>query len=82
MFGALNVKTQYSLLDSIVKLELFIDAKEKNYSYIGICDFSVLSSFMYLKKLALKYQIKVIYGLEVNIVYQNEVYPLCLYAYI
>lgn len=36
---------------------------------------------MYLKKLALKYQIKVIYGLEVNIVYHNEVYPLCLYAY-
>lgn len=30
MFGALNVKTQYSLLESIVKLEeLFIDAKKK-----------------------------------------------------
>lgn len=81
MLTSLNIKTSHSLLRSIINIqELVKKAKEMGYKSLGICDYNVLSSFLSFQEECLKNDIKPVFCLEINILYENEIYPLSLLA--
>lgn len=67
-FAPLHIKTGYSFLESGILLErLFTRAKELNYKYLGISDFQVMYGIPEFNELALKNDIKPIFGMDVKI---------------
>ena len=75
MFTPLGVKTDYSLLKSLIKIEdLVLYAKNNGYSSIGILDDNLNSSYAFYKKCKAN-DIKPIIGLDIEI----DNYRLFLY---
>ncbi len=75
-FFPINIKTEYSLLCSLIKIPNLIKyAKEHNFNTLAICD-NNMSGVMEFITSCLKNDIKPIVGLEVNITKM----PLSLYA--
>ena len=67
MFTPLGIKTDYSLLKSLIKVEdLVLYAKNNNYKSIGILDDNLFSSHMFYN-LCIKNNIKPIIGLDIKI---------------
>ena len=67
MFTPLGIKTDYSLLKSLIKVEdLVLYAKNNNYKSIGILDDNLFSSHMFYN-LCIKNNIKPIIGLDITI---------------
>lgn len=67
-FAPLHIKTGYSFLESGVLLErLFKKAKELNYKYLGISDFQVMYGIPEFNELALKNNIKPIFGMDIKV---------------
>ena len=67
-FVPLHIKTGYSFLKSGILLNrLFAKAKELNYKYLGICDFEVMYGVPEFNSLAKKYDIKPIFGMDIEI---------------
>lgn len=72
MFGTFYLKSSYSMLESLIKLEdLFIEAKKEKYDFLALTD-SKLHGTIELFKYAKKYNIKPILGLELNINEPNK----------
>lgn len=75
MFTPLGIKTDYSLLKSLIKVEdLVLYAKNNNYSSLGILDDNLFSSHTFYN-LCIKNNIKPIIGLDITI----ENYRIFLY---
>lgn len=75
MYIPLGIKTDYSLLQSLIKLEdLVLYAKNNNKSVLGILDDNLCSSHMFYKK-CVENNIKPIIGLDITI----DNYRLFLY---
>ena len=73
MYVPLNIRTDYSLLKSLIKIPNLIEfCNDKNINICGICDTNLSSSIEFYK-LAIKNNIKPIIGLEImykeNIIY-------------
>lgn len=67
-FVPLHIKTGYTFLKSGILLNrLFERAKELNYKYLGICDFEVMYGLPEFNSLAKKYDIKPIFGMDLNV---------------
>ena len=67
MYTPLGIKTDYSLLKSLIKIEdLVLYAKNNNYESIGILDDNLFSSHMFYT-LCKKNNIKPIIGLDILI---------------
>ena len=67
MFTPLGIKTDYSLLKSLIKVEdLVLYAKNNNYQALGILDDNLFSSHMFYN-LCIKNNIKPIIGLDIKV---------------
>lgn len=67
MFTPLGIKTDYSLLKSLIKVEdLVLYAKNNNYQTLGILDDNLFSSHMFYN-LCIKNNIKPIIGLDIKV---------------
>lgn len=67
MYTSLYIKTNYSLLSSLVRIDQLIDvAKTKNMKSIAICDDDMTSTMLFYKS-CIKNNIKPIIGLDLSI---------------
>lgn len=72
----LHIYTGYSFFKSSIKVEdLIFKCKENNYEFVGISDINNLYAYPLFNKIALKNNIKPIFGIEVTI----EDYTFSLY---
>ncbi len=76
-FIPLHIKTGYSFLESGILLDrLLKKASELNYKYLGISDFQVMYGIPEFNELALKNNIKPIFGMDIKL----DNYYLSLYV--
>lgn len=81
MATQLNVRSYYSLLDGVMSPENILKtAKELGYTSVALTDVDALYGALEFAHLAKKYQIKPIYGLEVNIQEEDFIYQSLVIA--
>lgn len=74
------IRSSFSLLESVIKIdELFKKAKDMGYLSLALVDHNLNGSMTFYKQ-SLKYNIKSIFGLEINLNYKDNIYPVILYA--
>ncbi|MDD6467798.1 MAG: DNA polymerase III subunit alpha [Erysipelotrichaceae bacterium] len=74
-------RTCYTLLESTLRIEQLVAfAKKYNYSSIAICDHNVMHGYMLFKQLCDKNQIHAIFGLEVDVMIDEETFSFLLFA--
>ncbi|MFI3283730.1 MAG: DNA polymerase III subunit alpha [Erysipelotrichaceae bacterium] len=77
----LHLRSYYSLLQSPIHLEEYIQAsKSLGYTSVALTDFKSMHGCMHFYKLCKKYQMKGIYGLEVEVLIEDEAFPFLLLA--
>lgn len=81
MFSPLFIRSSYTLLSSTITISAVLKkAKEAGIKSLAIVDKNVLAYAMSFKKECAKYDIKPVYGLEVDIELTDRVYSIILYA--
>ena len=74
-------RTCYSLLDSTIRVEQLVAfAKKYDYTSIGICDHNVMHGYMLFRNLCEKEGIHPVFGLEVDVMYEDRVSSFLVYA--
>ncbi len=68
MFAPLNTKTEYSFLDSVVKVDDYLETAHRlGYQTVGICDVGNLhAAFRFVRK-AQKFNLQPIISIELNL---------------
>ncbi|MFG6084718.1 MAG: DNA polymerase III subunit alpha (DnaE) [Candidatus Phytoplasma solani] len=81
MRGVFYLQSFYSLLQSLNSVEkLVITAKENNYDFVALSDESNLYGMLSFIHLCQKHQIKPILGIKINLLWDNKVGELLVYA--
>ncbi len=81
MFTHLKVKSNYSLLQALSSVEELVQtAKELGFSAFALTDRNAVYAYPELMKAAKKFDIKAIYGIELDYQVDEETYSLLLYA--
>ena len=71
----------YTLLESTLRISQLVNfAKNNNYSSIAICDHNVMHGYMLFKKTCEHNLIKPIFGLEVDVMVNDDICSFLLYA--
>ena len=74
-------RTCYSLLDSTIRVEQLVAfAKKYDYKSIAICDHNVMHGYMLFRNLCEKEGIHPVFGLEVDVVYEDRISSFLVYA--
>lgn len=81
MFGHLQIYSCYSFQKSTILIpDLVKDAKEKNIKYLALTDKNNMFGMMQFNNECLKNDITPLFGLEADIMIDNEKYPFLLLA--
>ena len=81
MASALYIRSVYTLLSSMCFIENTVKkAKELGYTSIALTDKNVLAAVPSFYNACVKYEIKAIFGLEVDLKINDDFYSVLLYA--